>query len=81
VSIEFSVADSLVGATAGTTTTFTINPIVGVGVTTVPGGDGNLIDVNNVDGPVTSVLTSSFTLTDSATGQAVTVTPDTNATF
>jgi len=81
VSIEFSVANSLVGATVGTTTTFTIDPIVGAGVTTVPGGDGNLIDVANVTGPVTSVLTNSFTLTDSATGQAVTVTPDANATF
>jgi hypothetical protein len=80
VSIEFSVGDSLVGVTAGTTTTFTIDPIVGAGVTTVPGGDGNLIDVSNVTGPVTSVLTSSFTLIDSATGQAVTVTPA-NATF
>jgi hypothetical protein len=81
VSIEFSVADSLVGATAGTTTTFTINPVAGVAVTTEPGRDGNLVDVSNVTGPVTSVLTSSFTLTDSATGQAVTVTPSPSATF
>src|SRR6202050_135036 len=80
VSIEFSVADSLVGATVGTTTTFTIDPIVGAGVSTVSGDDGNLIDVSNVTGPVTSVLTSSFTLNDSATGQAVTVTPA-NAAF
>ncbi len=81
VSIEFDVADSLVSVTTGTTTTFTIDPGVGVGVSTVAGADGNLIDVSNVTGPVTSVLATSFTLTDSATGQAVTVTPGANAIF
>lgn len=79
VGIEFSVADSLVGATAGSTTTFTIAPILAISVG--GGADGNLVDVSNVTGPVTSVVAGGFTLTDSTTGQAVTVTPSTNAVF
>jgi len=73
VSIEFSVADSLVGTTAGNTTTFTITPILAAGVSTIPGSGGSLIDISNVTGPVTNIVTTSFTLTDSATGQPVTV--------
>ena len=73
VSIEFSVADSLVGATAGSTTTFTITPILAVGVSTIADSAGSLVDINNVTGPVTSIVTTSFTVTDAATGQPVTV--------
>ena len=73
VSIEFSVADSLVGTTAGSTTTFTITPILAVGLNTIQGSDGSLIDISNVTGPVTSIVTTSLTVTDAATGQPVTV--------
>jgi Domain of unknown function (DUF4382)/Domain of unknown function (DUF5666) len=73
ISIEFSVADSLVGTTAGSTTTFTITPILAAGVDTIQGSGGSLVDISNVTGPVTSVITSSFTVTDAATGQPVTV--------
>ena len=73
VSIEFSVADSLVGTTVGSTTTFTITPILGAGVSTIAGSGGSLVDINNVTGPVTSIVTTSFTVTDAATGQPVTV--------
>jgi Domain of unknown function (DUF4382) len=71
--IEFSVADSLVGATTGGTTTFTITPVAAVSLAITPGGNGNLIDVSDVTGPVTNIEPGGFTLTDSATGQAVTV--------
>jgi hypothetical protein len=73
VSIEFSVAESLVGTTAGNTTTFTITPILAAGLDTIQGSGGSLVDISNVTGPVTSVVTSSFTVTDAATGQPVTV--------
>jgi hypothetical protein len=73
VSIEFSVADSLVGTTAGSTTTFTITPILAAGLNTIQGSGGSLVDISNVTGPVTSVVTGSFTVTDTATGQPVTV--------
>lgn len=73
VSIEFSVADSLVGTTAGRTTTFTITPILAAGVSTIADSAGSLADISNVTGPVTSIVTTSFTVTDAATGQPVTV--------
>lgn len=73
VSMEFSVADSLVGATAGRTTTFTITPILAVSVIGGTNSGGSLIDVSNITGPVTGVATTSFTVTDDTTGQAVTV--------
>jgi Domain of unknown function (DUF4382) len=73
VSIEFSVAESLVGTTAGSTTTFTITPILAVGLNTIQGSDGSLIDISNVTGPITSIVTTSLTVTDAATGQPVTV--------
>jgi hypothetical protein len=73
VSIEFSVADSLIGKTAGSTTTFTITPTLAAGISTIPGSGGSLVDIGNVTGPVTSVISTSFTVTDAATGQPVTV--------
>lgn len=73
ISIEFSVADSLVGTTAGSTTTFTITPILAASVSTIPDSGGSLADISNVTGPVTSVITTSFTVMDAATGQPVTV--------
>jgi hypothetical protein len=81
VSIEFSVAGSLVGATAGKTTTFTITPLIAVGVIGAAGTNGSLIDVNNVTGPVTDVETTSFTVADAATGQPVTVATFTGTTI
>jgi hypothetical protein len=73
IAIEFSVADSLVGTTAGRTTTFTITPILAVSLAAGTNSGGNVIDVSNVTGPVTGVATSSFTVTDDTTGQPVTV--------
>jgi hypothetical protein len=73
IAIEFSVADSLVGATAGRTTAFTITPILAVSIVAGTNSGGSLIDVNNVTGPVTGVATTSFTITDDTTGQPVTV--------
>lgn len=81
VSIEFSVADSLVGAAAGNTTTFTITPTIAVSVTTAAGANGSLIEVNNVTGPVTDVETTGFTVADAATGQPVTVATFTGTTI
>lgn len=80
VGIEFSVANSLIGATAGSTTTFTVTPFLGFSIGS-GAGEGNLINVSNVTGPVTDVEPGGFTLTDSTTGQSVTVTPSANATF
>jgi len=73
ISVDLNVAGSLVEATAGVTNTFTITPDVSVSANTTAGSDGNLVDVNNVTGTVTAVHTSSFTITDSATGQPVTL--------
>jgi hypothetical protein len=67
------VADSLIGKTAGSTTTFTITPTLAAGISTIPGSGGSLVDIGNVTGPVTSVISTSFTVTDAATGQPVTV--------
>jgi hypothetical protein len=73
VSIELSVANSLVGTTAGRTTTFTLSPILTVSLGAGSGANGNLTDVSNVTGPVTDVETGAFTMTDSATAQSVTI--------
>jgi hypothetical protein len=81
VSIEFSVADSLVGAVAGKINTFTITPTIAVAVSTAAGANGSLIDVNNVTGPVTAVQTTSFTVADAASGQPVTVATFTGTTI
>jgi hypothetical protein len=81
IAISFDVADSLVEATAGSTNTFTIDPSFTVSENTTAGADGNLLDVNNVMGTVTNVGTGTFTVTDSATGQPVTITTGNNTTF
>jgi len=81
VFIEFSVADSLVSATAGRTTTFTITPVMAVGLSTAAGANGSLIEVNNVTGPVTNVQSTSFTVMDAATDQPVTVATFTGTTI
>ncbi len=82
VAIEFNVADSLGGTIAGSNITFTITPAIGSTIGTgAAGTDGNLIDVTGVTGPVTALNKGTFTVTDSATGQLVTLTTGIGTTF
>jgi Domain of unknown function (DUF4382) len=81
ISIDFSVANSLVEATVGTTNTFTIDPAFTVSANTTAGADGNLLDVSQVTGTVSNVTSTGFTVTDMATGQPQVITTATGTTF
>jgi hypothetical protein len=69
--VGLDVTGSLV-ATGAAPATLSFNPIVSVTQGTV-GADGNLIDVNNVSGTVSSISGTSITLTDNATGLPLTL--------
>jgi hypothetical protein len=73
IAIDFNVASSLVAATVGTTNTFSVDPSVTVTDNTTALADGNLLDVAPITGTVTTVGSGSLTLTDSTTGQPVTI--------
>jgi Domain of unknown function (DUF4382) len=73
IAIDFNVASSLVAATVGTTNTFSIDPSVTVTDNTTALADGNLLDVGPITGTVTAVGANSLTVTDSTTGQPVTI--------
>jgi hypothetical protein len=70
--VGLDVTGSLV-ATGAAPATLSFNPIVSVTQGAV-GADGNLIDVNNVSGTVSSISATSITLTDNATGLPLTLT-------
>ena len=69
IAIDLNVGSSLVN-TAGT---LSINPTATVTENSTVGTDGNLVDVSQVTGTVTAVSASSVTITDSATGQSLTI--------
>jgi hypothetical protein len=69
IAIDLNVGSSLVN-TAGT---LSINPTATVTENATVGTDGNLVDVSQVTGTVTAVTASSVTITDSATGQSLTI--------
>jgi len=69
IAIDLNVGSSLVN----TTGTLSINPSVTVTENSTVGTDGNLVDVSQVTGTVTAVSASSVTITDSATGQSLTI--------
>jgi hypothetical protein len=69
--VGLDVTGSLV-ATGAAPATLSFNPIVSVTQGAV-GADGNLIDVNNVSGTVSSISATSITLTDNATGLPLTL--------
>lgn len=69
IAIDLNVGSSLVN----TTGTLSINPAATVTENSTVGTDGNLVDVSQVTGTVTAVTATSVTITDSATGQPVTL--------
>jgi hypothetical protein len=69
--VGLDVTGSLVSTGSGPAT-LSFNPIVSVTQGAV-GADGNLIDVNNVSGTVSSISATSITLTDNATGLPLTL--------
>jgi hypothetical protein len=69
IAIDLNVGSSLVN----TTGTLSINPTATVTENSTVGTDGNLVDVSQVTGTVTAVSASSVTITDSATGQPITL--------
>jgi hypothetical protein len=69
IAIDLNVGSSLVN----TTGTLSINPTATVTENSTVGTDGNLVDVSQVTGTVTAVTANSVTITDSATGQPVTL--------
>src|SRR3984957_7297922 len=69
IAIYLNVGSSLVN----TTGTLSINPTATVTENSTVGTDGNLVDVSQVTGTVTAVTASSVTITDSATGESLTL--------
>ena len=69
IAIDLNVGSSLVN----TTGTLSINPTATVTENSTVGTDGNLVDVSQVTGTVTAVTASSVTITDSATGESLTL--------
>ncbi|MGD0543798.1 MAG: hypothetical protein ABSB65_05255, partial [Candidatus Acidiferrales bacterium] len=72
---SFIVGLDVTGSTVATgpaPATLSFNPVVTV-TQGAPGADGNLIDVNNVSGTVSSIGGGLITLTDNATGLPLTL--------